>query len=134
MVIMNKVGRLGRGLNSLIGAEVQVSIPPEQVSPITKDQGPLRVNIDQIVPGPFQPRRAFGEAALEGLAQSIKEVGVMQPVVVRVRAAGGYELVAGERRWRAARLAGLESIPAIVNDLDDAAAAQWALIENLQRE
>jgi len=101
---------------------------PGEAGPITR-----RIGVDSIIPSPFQPRRSFREAPLEELAQSIKAVGVMQPVVVRKRV-GGYELVAGERRWRAARLAGLDSIPAIVSDLDDAGAAQWAIIENLQRE
>lgn len=92
------------------------------------------VPIELIAPNPRQPRRSFDEAALEALAGSLRERGVLQPVLVRPVAGGTYELVAGERRWRAARLAGLESIPAIVRDRDDAEALEAALIENMARE
>jgi ParB family chromosome partitioning protein len=90
--------------------------------------------VDLIAPNPNQPRRAFDESALEALAGSLRERGVLQPVLVRPVAGGTYELVAGERRWRAARLAGLESIPALVRDRDDAEALEAALIENMARE
>jgi ParB family chromosome partitioning protein len=90
--------------------------------------------VDLIAPNPGQPRRSFDEAALESLAGSLRERGVLQPVLVRPVAGGTYELVAGERRWRAAQLAGLESIPALVRDRDDAEALETALIENMARE
>jgi ParB family transcriptional regulator, chromosome partitioning protein len=90
--------------------------------------------VDVIVPNPSQPRRHFGEEALMGLAGSMGEHGVLQPVLVRPLQGGKYELVAGERRWRAAKLAGLQSIPALVSRYDDAAALEAALIENLARE
>jgi len=91
--------------------------------------------VDLIRPGRFQARRQFRQAALEDLAQSVAESGVVQPVVVRTLADGGYELLAGERRWRAAQLAGVHTVPAVVrDDLSDAEAAILGLIENLQRE
>jgi len=90
--------------------------------------------VDLIVPNPKQPRRSFDEAGLEALAGSLRERGVLQPVLVRPVAGGTYELVAGERRWRAAKIAGLESIPALVRDRGDAEALEAALIENMARE
>jgi len=89
---------------------------------------------DMIVANPSQPRTHFDEAALQALAASIEDRGVLQPVLVRPRAAGTYELIAGERRWRAAQIAGLERIPAIVRARDDAASLELALIENMARE
>ena len=90
--------------------------------------------LDLISPGAHQPRRVFDEAALEALAGSLRERGVLQPVLVRPVVGGTYELVAGERRWRAAQLAGLESIPALVRARDDAESLEAALIENMARE
>jgi ParB family chromosome partitioning protein len=90
--------------------------------------------VELIAPNPKQPRRRFDEAALEALAGSLRERGVLQPVLVRPVAGGTYELVAGERRWRAAKIAGLESVPALVRDRDDAEALEAALIENMARE
>jgi ParB family chromosome partitioning protein len=92
------------------------------------------VGTDQILPSSSQPRQQFDEAALAELAASIKTAGLMQPIVVRPGTAGGFELVVGERRWRAAQLIGLASLPAVVRELDDRTAAEWALIENIQRE
>ena len=92
------------------------------------------IPVELIVPNPKQPRRAFDEGALEALAGSLRERGVLQPVLVRPVAGGTYELVAGERRWRAAQLAGLETVPALVRDRDDAEALEAALIENMARE
>jgi ParB family chromosome partitioning protein len=91
-----------------------------------------------IIPNRFQPRKEFDDASLHELAGSIRREGVMQPVLLRVGSGGGstggrYELIAGERRWRAAKLAGLERIPALVRSIDDAKAAEWALIENVHR-
>jgi len=90
--------------------------------------------VDLIVANPRQPRRAFEDGGLQALAGSLRERGVLQPVLVRPVAGGTYELVAGERRWRAAQIAGLESIPALVRDRDDAQALETALIENMARE
>ncbi|MFP5363415.1 MAG: ParB/RepB/Spo0J family partition protein [Thermoleophilia bacterium] len=92
------------------------------------------VPVELIVPNPRQPRRSFDEAALEALAGSLRERGILQPVLVRPVPGGTYELVAGERRWRAAQIAGLQSVPAIVRDRDDAEALEAALIENMARE
>ncbi len=92
------------------------------------------VPVDLIAPNPKQPRRSFDETALAALAGSLRERGVLQPVLVRPVAGGTYELVAGERRWRAARIAGLEDIPALIRDRDDAEALEAALIENMARE
>jgi len=90
--------------------------------------------VDAIAPNPRQPRGRFDEEGLQGLAESLKERGLLQPVLVRPRAEGGFELIAGERRWRAARLAGIERIPAIVRSTDDAASLELALIENMARQ
>jgi ParB family chromosome partitioning protein len=90
--------------------------------------------VELIAPSPRQPRRVFEEGALEALAGSLRERGVLQPVLVRPVAGGTYELVAGERRWRAARIAGLQTIPALVRERDDAEALEAALIENMARE
>ena len=118
--------RLGRGLDALLGASVAAS----PTSPVEQATIPLA----DIHPGRYQPRRSFDEAGLAELAQSIREQGLMQPVLVRERPQGGYELVAGERRWRAARKAGLTAVPAVVKDVTDQQASVMALIENIQRE
>ncbi len=99
-----------------------------------KSLGVRNVPIDRIETNPENPRLVFEESALEELAASIKEHGVLQPVLVRPRGREQYQLVAGERRWRAARAAGLETIPALIEELDDDAALEIAVIENLQRE
>ena len=93
-----------------------------------------KIPVELIAPNPKQPRRSFEETALTALAGSLRERGVLQPVLVRPVAGGTYELVAGERRWRAARMAGLEEIPALIRDRDDAEALEAALIENMARE
>ena len=92
------------------------------------------LSVELIAPNPAQPRRRFDEEALQALAGSIAERGLVQPVLVRPRTGGRYELVAGERRWRAARLAGLDQIPALVQAHDDAASLEVALVENMARE
>ncbi len=113
---------LGRGLGALIPGAGQ-----------SGESGIVDIPIDRIRPNSLQPRAAFDDAPLAELAASIREQGILQPVLVRP-AADGYELVAGERRWRAARAAGLWSIPAMVRQLDDRGALEAALVENLQRE
>lgn len=97
----------------------------------------LHLKLNDIIPNRFQPRSTIDEAELAGLMVSIRETGLMQPIAVReveIPVGKRYELIAGERRWRAARLAGLERIPAIVHEIDDRQSAEWAIIENVQRE
>lgn len=123
---MHKKG-LGRGLSALIP-----SVP--ETSGESRDQrAPLEVAVDRISPSPFQPRRMFDEAKIEELAASIRNQGIIQPLVVRPKS-DGFELIAGERRWRAAMKAGLARIPVVVRDASDHEALQLALVENLQRE
>jgi ParB family transcriptional regulator, chromosome partitioning protein len=117
---------MGRGLSAIL------SVSSEGTGAAAEDLRELPIEL--ISPNPNQPRRVFDEDALQGLAGSLGERGVLQPVLVRPRPGGTYELVAGERRWRAARIAGLETIPAIVRDREDAAALEVALIENMARE
>lgn len=117
-------GGLGKGLGALIPPEVR-----DDRSSIFRE-----VPLTSIRPNPNQPRRHFDDEALSGLAASIQAVGVLQPVLVRTLEGDEYELVAGERRWRAARRAGLQSIPALVQDVDDVASLERALVENLHRQ
>jgi ParB family chromosome partitioning protein len=107
----------------------------EDVSPDSFGQKPLRsLPLDIIRPGPYQPRSVFDADRLQELAESIRHQGVIQPVVVRARGEDHYELIAGERRWRAAQMAGIEEIPAIVREVADEIAIAMALVENIQRE
>lgn len=120
---MSKKG-LGKGLGALIPG----------IDPTERErQGVVELEIGQIKPNPDQPRKEFDEVRLEELALSIKEHGIVQPVIVR-KVGDGYELVAGERRWRAAQLAGLTKVPALVREFTEAERMEIALIENLQRE
>ncbi|HWS45567.1 MAG TPA: ParB/RepB/Spo0J family partition protein, partial [Acidimicrobiia bacterium] len=96
--------------------------------------GLAEIPISEIRPNPHQPREHFDEEALATLAESIREVGVLQPVLVRAGESSGFELIAGERRWRAARRVGLQTLPAIVRVADDATMLQHAIVENVQRE
>lgn len=96
--------------------------------------GFVELNVKRLHPGKFQPRRVIQESELESLAGSIKEQGILQPIVVRALANDGYEIIAGERRWRAAQLAGLATVPVIIKDVPDEAALAIAIIENIQRE
>ncbi|HKX25350.1 MAG TPA: ParB/RepB/Spo0J family partition protein [Actinomycetota bacterium] len=116
---MKQRGGLGRGLSALIPGA-------------SDETGLVEVPVQSVAPNPRQPRQAFGEEALEAMARSIQEVGVLQPIVVR-RLDSGYELVAGERRLRAAKLAGLATVPAIIRTTDDAESLREALIENIHR-
>ena len=121
--------RLGRGLDSLLSG----SEPESESEPGTQPRSEPEVELDRIVPNPYQPREAFDETGLDELRQSIENHGILQPVVVR-RRGDDYELVSGERRLRAARLAGLASIPVRVReDLDDDGMLELALVENVQR-
>lgn len=117
-------GGLGRGLGSLI--------PSEPSQPV--DNSPLRdIPVADIVPNTYQPRQAFDEEALVALTASVRELGVLQPVLVRKHGDSQFELIAGERRWRAATRAGLDRIPAIVRDVDDETSLAQAIVENVQR-
>ncbi|MDX6666608.1 MAG: ParB family transcriptional regulator, chromosome partitioning protein [Solirubrobacteraceae bacterium] len=113
---------MGRGLAAILS-----------VSPLESDDL-RRIPVDLVDRNPRQPRTNFDDDTLKGLADSVRERGVLQPVLVRPLAGGRYELIAGERRWRAAQLAGLEEVPALVRDRDDAEALEIALIENMARE
>ena len=127
---MKKATGLGRGLSALLDEAVRAPRPEEASEPAAG--GVREIEVAQIRPNPHQPRQIFDSAALDELAQSIAEKGVLQPILLRP-AGDGYEIIAGERRWRAAQRAQLHKIPAIVRDLDDAATAEIALIENIQR-
>jgi len=159
-----KKRRLGKGLNSLLSKAVDVIPPQsaqgnkplseatskrvnnkslnnavhvasqESVREIP-EEGLVYLPIDQICPNPRQPRQVFDDEGLSALADSIQHAGLMQPIMVRKTTdTNTFELIAGERRWRAAQLAGLQQLPAIIRQLDDKTSAEWALIENLQRE
>ena len=121
---------LGRGLAALIpGGAADVDEAPR--APARRDF--FQAPIEDVHPNPDQPRKLFDEARLAELAQSIREAGIIQPLVVRERAGGGFWLVAGERRWRAAQRAGLHEVPVVVREANDGKAFELALIENLQR-
>ena len=119
-----KPSGLGRGLGALLGDEALKS----------EAAGSLYVDISQVESYSAQPRKYFDEAALAELAESIRLHGIIQPLTVRKLASGYYQIIAGERRWRAARLAGLREVPVVVVEADDRKAAELAMIENLQRE
>jgi ParB family transcriptional regulator, chromosome partitioning protein len=121
-----------RGMGRGLAAILSVSRPAEEGAPPAPELRELPVEL--IRPNADQPRKRFDEEALQGLAGSLAERGVVQPILVRPIAGGTYEIVAGERRWRAARLAGLERIPAVVQQHDDAASLEVALVENMARE
>jgi len=146
-----KTKRLGRGLSSLIADPVPVQIPSKvpskseqkmavpEVANEPQQLGLTQVAVSAIEPSRFQPRRVFEPTSLDRLADSIARTGMMQPVILRPLGTDGtghrrYELVAGERRWRAAAQAGLGHVPALVRELSDEQSAEWALIENVQRE
>jgi len=115
---------LGRGLEELLGPQAAA----------TPAGTPMMAALSQLAPGPYQPRTRMDEGALYELAESIKAQGIMQPILVREAGAQSYEIIAGERRFRAAKLAGLSEVPVLVRDVPDEAAAAMALIENIQRE
>ena len=122
----DRPARLGGGLSALIpdAPAPEGGGPPEGVRMVPKDR---------LDPGQFQPRRRFGEKALDALAESIRQHGVLQPILARPQPDGRFEIVAGERRWLAARRAGLAEVPVTVRELDDRAAMEAALAENVQR-
>ena len=114
---------LGRGLGALLPSTPAASA----------EKTYLELPIEEVTPNKYQPRTVFDEQALNELAQSIRSDGVIQPVIVR-RTGSGYELITGERRWRAAKMAGLKTIPAVVRDVSEFRTLEWALIENIQRQ
>ncbi|QNH54945.1 ParB/RepB/Spo0J family partition protein [Selenomonas timonae] len=130
------LGALGLGKNALAGASkpAEQPAPPETEAPAAQTGKPAELPVDAIVPNRFQPRREFDEAALEELRESIVRHGILQPLSVRDIGGGKYELIAGERRLRAARLAGLATVPVVFRTASDAELAEMALIENIQRE
>jgi ParB family chromosome partitioning protein len=113
---------LGRGLSALLG------------TPDLETDRLQEINVDRILPNSHQPRKQFDESTLEDLANSIREHGIVQPVIVRPLEDGFFQLIAGERRWRASQRAGLSRVPAVVRNADEHASIELALIENLQRE
>ena len=126
---MKKVTGLGRGLSALIGEA------PPAIRPDGSAGASIRnIEVARIRPNPAQPRQVFDDEALAELAASIAERGVLQPILVRQTDDGGFELIAGERRWRAAQRAQLHEIPAIIREFDEESRAEVALIENIQRE
>ena len=127
---------LGRGLSALladVALEEAPAAAPAASVPGAGPRGPDRVAVDRIRPNPDQPRRDFDEKELDDLAASIREKGVIQPLILRPVASGGYEIVAGERRWRAAQRAGLHDLPAVIREISDAEMLEIAIIENIQR-
>jgi ParB family chromosome partitioning protein len=146
------VRRLGRGLSSLMALDTPVRVEPQPQAVVTSEvtsnsPTPVKaeavsavlsdfqsIGVGLISPSRYQPRKTMDEGAVARLAESIKRSGLMQPVIVRPVGAGKYELVAGERRWRAAQAAGLTSVPALVRPMSDEQSAEWGLVENVQRE
>ena len=140
--------RLGRGLSSLIPPSAKAPVaarpepapaatpspPPQPAAPAEMEAGVQQVALDKIIANTYQPRSEFDEAALQELTDSVLVHGILQPIMVRPRGGGRYELIAGERRFRAARLAGLYEIPAVVREMSDEDSLTVALIENIQRE
>ena len=125
MAAVNKRNALGRGLDALIDmGEIETS----GTSSISE------IELSRIQPNPDQPRREFDDESLEELAVSIREIGIVQPISLRQQPNGTYQIIAGERRFRAARIAGLSTIPAYIRTVEDEAAMEMALIENIQRE
>ena len=118
-----KKGGLGKGLDALFMDNETVD-----------SGGVVTLRLSQIEPNRDQPRKIFSEEALNELADSIREHGVLQPLLVRPLPGGSYQLVAGERRWRASRMAGLQEVPVVIREMDEEQAMEIALIENLQRE
>ena len=130
--------KLGKGLDALLSRPTKETADGALVEERNVPQNAVKaiaeIAVVDIKPSPFQPRRTFAAEALEELATSIQQHGVLQPIVVRRLPQGGFELIAGERRWRAAQQAGLQTIPVVQRDVSDREASAFALIENIQRE
>ncbi|CDI01195.1 chromosome partitioning protein [Candidatus Competibacter denitrificans Run_A_D11] len=132
--MIRKKGGLGRGLDALLGAGLTAASRSEAPAEPVFSETLRPLPVEHIVKGRYQPRQTLQEDSLHELADSIRAQGLVQPIVVRPLGGEHYELIAGERRWRAAQLAGLSEIPAIVREVPDQAAIAMALIENIQRE
>ena len=132
----NKRRGLGRGLDTLLSPDLRniSTTPPSTGDEQQSTESLKHIPVDLIQPGKYQPRRDMHTAALEELASSIKAQGIIQPIVVRPISNEKYEIIAGERRWRASQLAGLDTVPAVVRTVPDESAIAMALIENIQRE
>ncbi len=137
-MVSKKPKGLGRGLEALLGPTASQSSDSHNNSTLTSPGLPASLRLLDMVPGQYQPRTRMDEGALYELAESIKAQGIMQPILVRRLTSGAndgkYEIIAGERRFRAAKIAGLDSVPVLVRDVPDESAAAMALIENIQRE
>lgn len=125
---------LGRTLETLLSGSAPSSETSSQVVENKENSGIAHLPVTSVAPGQYQPRRDFDEETLQNLAESIKSQGILQPIVVRKLASGNHEIIAGERRWRAAQLADLKEVPVIVKELSDEHALAIGLIENIQRE
>lgn len=128
---------LGKGLDALLGGELGAPVAQEQAEVSSKEvsvQGLKELPVEFLRRGQYQPRKDMNPASLDELAESIRRQGIMQPIIVRPLAQDSYEIIAGERRWRAAQLAGLAAVPVIVKAISDEDAIALALIENIQRE
>ena len=129
MVVKKRSG-LGKGLDALLGKKDEVVITLNDA----KNDSSYEIEIDKIQPGEYQPRTRMDKASLEELAQSIREQGLISPILVRPIAKNRYEIIAGERRYQASKLAGLKKVPVLVRKISNEKALAWALIENIQRE
>ena len=132
---MAKRAALGRGLGALLGDAAPLKETREIHQMVRNNPAAVtEIPVDQIVPNPWQPRAAFDQEALEELASSIRNLGIIQPLTLRQTGPTSYQIISGERRYRAARLAGLASVPAYIRQADDAAMLEMAIVENIQRE
>jgi ParB family chromosome partitioning protein len=122
---MVKLKGLGRGLDALLANDIEASAQSDSLATLL---------VDKLQPGKYQPRTHMDQASLESLADSIRAQGIMQPIVVRLVGDSKYEIIAGERRWRASQIAGLKEVPVIIKEIADDVALAMALIENIQRE
>ena len=137
---------LGKGLGALLGGDADLSQIRKPVGYVNKEvvsteshpqQGTadiMRIPMDMIEPNPFQPRMSFGQEALEELAESIRTLGLIQPITVRHKSDGRYQIISGERRFRACQMAGMDMIPAYIRDTNDQGMLEMAIVENIQRE
>ena len=137
---------LGKGLGALLGGDADLSHIRKPVGYVNKEvvstesqpqQGTadiMRIPMDMIEPNPFQPRMSFGQEALEELAESIRTLGLIQPITVRHKSDGRYQIISGERRFRACQMAGMDMIPAYIRDTNDQGMLEMAIVENIQRE
>lgn len=133
---LGKKRGLGRGLDALLGPKGAVTQAQQATTVVEPLPGEVlrKLPVKQLQPGKYQPRREMDPTKLDELAESIKAQGVIQPILVRQLATDSYEIVAGERRWRASQLAGLDEVPVVVRELEDRTVIAMALIENIQRE